>query len=122
MEFCWEQAHETLDLLDSRKGNNEAGGKKRKGTVGKDVARRNKTHKRPWALPLVGAKYTLPKSPGKAWVEGKRYLAKFGPSPGDVNSDLTRIGDPHWDSPDIRDVPISNLDFVPLVLFAEHRV
>ena len=44
-------------------------GKKRKETVGKDVARRNKIHKWPWALPLVGAKYTLPKSPGKAWVE-----------------------------------------------------
>jgi len=39
-----------------------------------------------------------------------------------LNSDLTRIGDPHWDSPDIRDVHIWNLDFVPLVLFAEHGV
>ena len=47
MEFCWEQAHETLDLLGSRKGKNGLG-KKRKGTVGKDVARRNKIHKWPY--------------------------------------------------------------------------
>ena len=43
--------------------------RKRKGTVGKDVARWNKIHKRLWALLLVGAKYPLPKSPGRAWVE-----------------------------------------------------